>query len=91
MKKLSCVLLLFVLAILAQAQPSSPADTTTSVSAPTFDVVVVGGGPAGIGAALAAWRCCDPREVPLELVRQKLSTLGHIVPERPSVAASRWP
>lgn len=91
MKKLSCVLLLFALAILAQAQPSSAADSTTSAAAPTFDVVVVGGGPAGIGAALAARRCCDPREVPLELARQKLSALGHIVPERPAVAASRWP
>ena len=91
MKKLSCVLLLFALAILAQAQPSSAADSTTSAAAPTFDVVVVGGGPAGIGAPLAEWRCCDPRDVPLELVRQKLSAIGHIVPERPSVAASRWP
>lgn len=49
------------------------------------------GQAAGVVAALAARRCCDPREVPLELVRQKLSAIGHIVPERPSVAASRWP
>ena len=38
------------------------------------------GQAAGVVAALAAKRKCDPRAVPLDLARQKLSALGHIVP-----------
>lgn len=32
------------------------------------------------GVALAAARRCDPREVPLEDIRQRLGAIGHIVP-----------
>lgn len=38
------------------------------------------GQAAGVVAALAAELCCDPREVPLELIRKRLSDIGHIVP-----------
>jgi len=42
------------------------------------------GQAAGAVAALAAARCCDPREVPLDLVRECLSGMGHIVPTESS-------
>ena len=32
-------------------------------------------------AALAAARGVDPRELPLDLVRQRLTAIGHIVPD----------
>ena len=38
------------------------------------------GQAAGVVAALAAQRRCDPRDVPLELIRQQLTRIGHIVP-----------
>ena len=38
------------------------------------------GQAAGVVAALAATRQCDPRNVPLELARKKLTDIGHIVP-----------
>ena len=38
------------------------------------------GQAAGVVAALAAARRCDPREVPLELVKERLRGIGHIVP-----------
>ena len=38
------------------------------------------GQAAGVVAALAASRGCDPRDVPLELARQHLTSIGHIVP-----------
>ena len=38
------------------------------------------GQAAGVVAAFAASRRCDPREVPLEDIKAKLSEIGHIVP-----------
>ncbi len=38
------------------------------------------GQAAGVVAALAAAQGCDPREVPLEEVREKLKKIGHTVP-----------
>ena len=38
------------------------------------------GQAAGVVAALAAEQRCDPREVPLDLIRKRLSAIGHIVP-----------
>lgn len=38
------------------------------------------GQAAGVVAALAAARRCDPREVPIDCVREQLSLMGHIVP-----------
>jgi hypothetical protein len=31
---------------------------------------------------VVAQRHCDPREVPLKLIRQQLTGIGHIVPEK---------
>ena len=39
------------------------------------------GQAAGVVASLAAQRHCDPRDVPLNLIRQYLREMGHIVPE----------
>ena len=38
------------------------------------------GQAAGVVAALAASRSCDPRDVPLDLARKRLTDIGHIVP-----------
>jgi len=38
------------------------------------------GQAAGVVAALAASHHCDPRDVPLDLIRKHLSDIGHIVP-----------
>ena len=38
------------------------------------------GQAAGVTAALAAERRCDPREVPLALIKERLTGIGHIVP-----------
>ena len=38
------------------------------------------GQAAGVVAALAAARRCDPREVPIDCVREQLSLMEHIVP-----------
>lgn len=38
------------------------------------------GQAAGVVAALAAARRCDPREVPIDCIREQLSLMGHIVP-----------
>ena len=38
------------------------------------------GQAAGVVAALAAQNCCDPRVVPLSLIRRQLTEIGHIVP-----------
>ena len=40
------------------------------------------GQAAGVVAALAAANQVDPREVPLDLVRQRLTDIGHIVPKK---------
>jgi hypothetical protein len=40
------------------------------------------GQAAGAVAALSAFRQCDPREVPLDLVRKRLTDIGHIVPTK---------
>lgn len=37
------------------------------------------GQAAGVVAALAATRQCDPRNVPFELARKHLTAIGHIV------------
>ena len=41
------------------------------------------GQAAGVVAALAAASHVDPRGVPLDLVRQRLADIGHIVPDKP--------
>ncbi len=40
------------------------------------------GQAAGVVAALAASKHCDPRQVPLAPIRQCLSRIGHIVPSK---------
>ena len=40
------------------------------------------GQAAGVVAALAAARQCDPRNVPLDLARKHLTDIGHIVPTK---------
>ena len=93
--RLLTVLLLSVFSLLpSEAQPLSAtllpvADTTT------YDVIVVGDGAlrvqascmamgqaAGVVAALAASKHCASRQVPLALIRQCLSRIGHIVPTK---------
>lgn len=39
------------------------------------------GQTAGVVAALAASQHCDPRDVPLDLIRKCLTDIGHIVPK----------
>ena len=94
LRLLTVLLLSFFSLLPSEAQPLSAtllpvADTTT------YDVIVVGGGAlrvqascmamgqaAGVVAALAASKHCDPRQVPLALIRQCLSRIGHIVPTK---------
>ncbi|MBQ3658942.1 MAG: FAD-dependent oxidoreductase, partial [Bacteroidales bacterium] len=40
------------------------------------------GQAAGVVAAIAAKRSCDPRDVPLDLAKEQLSAIGHIVPSQ---------
>ncbi len=40
------------------------------------------GQAAGVVATLASSKHCDPRQVPLALIRQCLSRIGHIVPTK---------
>ena len=47
------------------------------------------GQAAGVVAALAAFRRCDPREVPLEEIKTSLSGMGHLVPTMPVPASCR--
>ena len=92
--RLLTVLLLSVLGVCpshAQSLSATPSDADTT----TYDVIVVGGGAlrvqascmamgqaAGVVAALAASKHCDPRQVPLAPIRQSLSRIGHIVPSK---------
>jgi F-type H+-transporting ATPase subunit a len=39
-----------------------------------------GTGTMGVTAALAARRRCDPRNVPLDLIKKELTDIGHLVP-----------
>ncbi len=40
------------------------------------------GQAAGVVAAIAAKRRCDPRDVPIDLAKEQLSAIGHIVPSQ---------
>ena len=40
------------------------------------------GQAAGVAAALATSRHCDPRDVPIDLIRKHLTDIGHIVPTK---------
>ena len=40
------------------------------------------GQAAGVAAALAAKLRCDPRDVPIGLIRKRLTDIGHIVPTK---------
>ena len=40
------------------------------------------GQAAGVTAALAARRRCDPRDVPIDLIKKQLTAIGHLVPRR---------
>jgi hypothetical protein len=36
----------------------------------------------GVTAALAARRHCDPRDVPLDMIKKQLTGIGHLVPQQ---------
>lgn len=40
------------------------------------------GQAAGVTAALAARRHCDPRDVPLDMIKKQLTGIGHLVPQQ---------
>ena len=40
------------------------------------------GQAAGVTAALAARRRCDPRDVPIDRIKKRLTAIGHLVPRR---------
>lgn len=46
------------------------------------------GQAAGVTAALAARRRCDPRDVPLDLVKKRLTGIGHLVPQQDTLQSA---
>ena len=40
------------------------------------------GQAAGVTTALAARRHCDPRDVPLDMIKKQLTGIGHLVPQQ---------
>ena len=40
------------------------------------------GQAAGVAAALAATRRLDPRDIPIDLIKKRLTDIGHIVPRQ---------